>query len=467
MNNKKKFIFNVSIALIAQLISLLCNVGISLIFPKFLSVREFAFWQLFAFYVGYVGLFHLGFNDGLYLKLGGKEFEEINKSLIKSEIATLFFIEFIIMIIISVIGILGNFEYERRFVIISTAIFLLVNNIWACLGYIFQAVDHTRWYSTAIILERIFFVFLFWGLVLLHQYDIRFLICIYIISKIISLLFCIWKARPIWKAKFVPFNQAFPYFKSALRSGVFLMLANLSGTLILGIGRYVMDVRWGIEMFGKFSFANSLTQFALVFICQFSMVMFPALRKESDVNNQLIYRKLKKWLTNVGPFLYLLYLPVYVLISWWLPQYQDSMKYMIILMPICLFDGKMNILFNTYFKVYNNEKKMFSINFFSVMCSTLFAIMGAYIWENEVLIIYGIVISIIIRSIIAEKEVDKILNVFSENECMVDVIFTITFWGIFQSNLFNITTCAVLYFGVILVGFGLIRILRRREKHDY
>ena len=49
----KEFIKNICVAFTAQGISLIASVILSLILPKFLSIEEYGYWQLFIFYIGY------------------------------------------------------------------------------------------------------------------------------------------------------------------------------------------------------------------------------------------------------------------------------------------------------------------------------------------------------------------------------------------------------------------------------
>ncbi len=447
---KKSFVNNVVIALIAQAISLLCSIAVSLVLPKFFTVVDFAYWQLFSFYIGYVGVFHFGFNDGIYLKLGGKEYEELNFGLIKSEMCVLGFVELFISILITIFACASNVEDERKVVIIAVGIYLVINNLCGCYGYIFQAVNFTRSYSLSIIIEKIVFVVLSVGLFFFHSMEVKNLIYGYISAKIIALIYCMIRGKKITTGRLTALNFALKYFINAMKSGIFLMLANLSSTLILGIGRYVMDMHWGIEAFGKFSFANSLTQFSLLFISQFSMVMFPELRRKTKENNIIIYKEIKNKITWCTPFVYLLYVPCQLLVYWWLPQYSESMRYLIILLPICLFDGKMNILFNTYLKVYKKEKRMFGINIIAVFISTLITMVGAFIFNNQSIVIYGMVIAVIIRSIIAEFTVNRLMDESIKCEWQMDLFFTLVFWLIFQS-IDYVISAAIIYILVVIV----------------
>ena len=54
----------------ANVISLLFNLLTSFLLPKYLSVDGYAAIKTFQLYVVYVGLLHLGYADGMYLKYG-------------------------------------------------------------------------------------------------------------------------------------------------------------------------------------------------------------------------------------------------------------------------------------------------------------------------------------------------------------------------------------------------------------
>lgn len=67
--NKKSLIRNLIYAFSAQGISLILSVLMSMIVPKLLGVEDYSYWQLFIFYIGYVGFSHFGLTDGIYLRL--------------------------------------------------------------------------------------------------------------------------------------------------------------------------------------------------------------------------------------------------------------------------------------------------------------------------------------------------------------------------------------------------------------
>ena len=61
---------NASYAVASNLIQLIISTLVILVLPRLIGVEEYGFWQLYLFYVSYVGFAHLGWIDGIYLKYG-------------------------------------------------------------------------------------------------------------------------------------------------------------------------------------------------------------------------------------------------------------------------------------------------------------------------------------------------------------------------------------------------------------
>ena len=78
---KKLFsiIKNFSYSLTSNLISFIISALVVLIIPRIIGVEDYGFWQLYLFYSSYIGFLHFGWNDGIYLRYGGEEYEELDK----------------------------------------------------------------------------------------------------------------------------------------------------------------------------------------------------------------------------------------------------------------------------------------------------------------------------------------------------------------------------------------------------
>lgn len=427
----KRVIHNIMIAFSAQIFSLLVSVVVSLFFPRYMTVTEYAYWQLFSFYIGYAGVFHFGLNDGVYLKIGGTEYDALDFSLYKSIGILLLIVETVISGLMMVIGFIYYSDVDRRNVVFCVAIYLILNNITAYMGYIFQATNHTKWFSMSIIVEKAVYAVAIVFFVIVGHYQYLYLILMATSAKAVALIYCGIKGEKIVSAPKKKLREVAPLCVDFAKSGIFLMLANLSSTLIIGVGRKIMDWAWGIEEFGKFSLANSMTQFILLFFCQFSMVLFPELRRKNDESNLFIYKKMKQVWELIGPAVYIMYVPVCIFIKWWLPQYETSIYYFAFLIPICYFDGKMNIIFNTYLKVLNKQRVMLFINMIAVFISCIICSVGGFVIRNEYVVVLGIVVSIVIRSILAEGYLNKIMKIKDTKDILIillEVFIMMAFW---------------------------------------
>ena len=84
MNLKKGVMY----VFIANVINLIISLFTGFVLPKYLSIETYSSIKLFQLYITYIGILHLGFSDGMYLKYGGKSVAEINKSEVLSEFKT-------------------------------------------------------------------------------------------------------------------------------------------------------------------------------------------------------------------------------------------------------------------------------------------------------------------------------------------------------------------------------------------
>ncbi len=426
-NKKSDFIKNLITAFLAQGISLLCSVLMSFILPKYIGVGEYSYWQLFIFYASYVGFFHFGFNDGIYLRLGGKKYEELDYDKIGTQLKLFTAMELFVSFMLIVVTYFTTSNPQRKFIWIMTGIYLLFANLASCLGFLFQAVNKTKIFSISIIIDRVL-VLIFIALLLIEKQDAfpPFVIT-YTISKIASLVYCAWMGRRIVFSKFRNIGESLAEMWLNLSTGIKLTIANIMSMLILGIGRIIIDNVWGIKAFGKVSLSLSLTNFFLLFIQQVSMVLFPALRRTEEGQQKKIYHKLRAYLSLFLPTAFIAYFPMKSIVGWWLPQYNESLKYFALLLPLCTFDGKMQMLCNTYLKVLRQEKKLLQFNLYAFLMSLCLGVCSGYIFHNMDCVVLSMVLSTVFRSIIAELFLAKQMEINILRPMSLEITFALVF----------------------------------------
>ena len=76
---------NIGLSIIAQIISLAVSFVMNLILPKFISEYQYALWQTYLLYIGYVGILHFGLLDGIVLRYSQYDYGELDKPRIRSQ----------------------------------------------------------------------------------------------------------------------------------------------------------------------------------------------------------------------------------------------------------------------------------------------------------------------------------------------------------------------------------------------
>lgn len=130
------------------------------------------------------------------------------------------------------------------------------------------------------------------------------------------------------------------------------------------------------------------------------------------------------------------YYPVNILISAWIPQYSESLKYMALLFPMCIFESKNSLLVNTYFKTLRKEKLIFRINLATVLLSIITTGITSFIMKNIFLSVVSIVFLIAVRGILGEVLLGKII----ENKVLPDILFEIILCLVFILAQWNINS---------------------------
>ena len=96
------------------------------------------------------------------------------------------------------------------------------------------------------------------------------------------------------------------------------------------------------------------------------------------------------------------YVPIKIFVSWWLPNYLPSVKYLCYLLPVCILDGKMQLIYSTYFKVIRKEKILMRVNVVSVVICFSLSLVGAYVIDDVIFIVAGINVAMFIRNMISK-----------------------------------------------------------------
>ena len=160
------------------------------------------------------------------------------------------------------------------------------------------------------------------------------------------------------------------------------MIATLIGTGILGVFKYFIKSDWDIIAFGKISLVLTFTNVFLRFATSVGQVLFPTLCNFSKEKLKSMFITLTKIVDIVIGLVFVLYYPVKEFMIFYLPEYAETLNYMGLLLPICIFEAKVSLIFNTYCKALREEKYLMNINIFIFILSLILCIIFSLIIKN-------------------------------------------------------------------------------------
>lgn len=421
------FFKNISFTFASNLICTLISVLVTFILPKGISVENYGYFQLYFFYVNYTGFLHFGWADGLFLRHGGDYYESLNKDVLGSQFKIYWAIEILFSLIFCLVALYLANGPQRTKVFILIGASIAFNLPKTYLQYLLQATNRIREYATLITLERIVFGLLILAIVCLGKDSFTLAISADLLGKFISLVYAIFHCRDLLTSHFVISKCVFKEILSNINVGSKLMLANIASLLIIGIVRWAIDQKWDVSTFGKISLTLSISNIMLIFVRSVSMVMLPTLRRIDGRKYASIYNDIKVLLFTLMFGGLLIYYPLNVILTIWLPNYADCLKYMAILFPLCVFEGKLSILVEMYLKTMRLEKKILVSNIATLVFSVIATFVSVFILENLTVAVMCILIIFAFRTTLGEYMLSKHLDINFYRNLFIEIVLVVIF----------------------------------------
>lgn len=455
MNNKAiSFIKNFSYTLTSNLISLIVSSIVVLIIPKLIGVEEYGFWQLYLFYSSYVGFMHFGWNDGIYLRYGGKEYEDLDKGLFFSQFLMLIVSQIVFAVILFASSAIITDDINRLFILQMVGLALIIVNTRYMLLYILQTTNRIKNYAQITMMDRIIYIILIVSFLILGIREYKLMIVADLVGKLVSLLYAMYCCKDIVFRKITSFYISFSETMENINVGIKLMFANIASMLIIGVVRFGIERSWDVATFGKLSLTLSISNMTMLFINAIGIIMFPILRRTDQIKLSDIYITMRDFLMVILLGVLIGYYPLKLMMSAWLPQYAESLMYMALVFPMFIYEGKMALLINTYLKTLRQEKMMLKVNLISLALSMVITLISTQILKDLYLAIVSIVVLLAFRAVLAEMYLSKILKISMFKDIALELELTLLF---ILSGWFINSWYAVLIYGLGYLAYLFIK----------
>lgn len=461
--NIRTILKNFSATVTANIISLIISSIVVLIVPKVLGVLEYSYWQLYVFYSAYAAFASFGWQDGVYLKYGGKEYDSLDKKIFHTQFIYLFVFEILILSIVAIIISIFMNDYRKEYILFVVCCGAFVKILRSFFNNILQATSRLSEFALITIFDRLIYLVGIIFLLLIGVRSAKLYIWMDVLGIGLSMLLSMYICKDI--ALYRGLENLTDGFKESidlLSGGFKLMVANIASMLILGIIRISIEHKWGIEAFGKVSLTISISNMMMLCINAIGLVLFPIIRRTNQDRLSQIYIILRNMLVLTFAVALIFYYPIKAFMDAWLPEYRDSLKYMALIFPMCIFECKMALLINTYLKNFRKEKQLLKINLIALLFSIVLSLLGTIVIEKIEFMMLSIIIVLGFRCIIAEVYIEKILNIDINQDILLEMILVIMFVisGWFLKNI-----CGFVAYTLVVSIYLMIRI--RSIKKDF
>lgn len=349
---------NVLMVAISNIFTILAGVLTGFVIPKIMGVTDHGYYKIFTLYISYVGLFHFGFIDGIYLLYAGKNYANIDKEKFRMFTKFLFTFQAILLVLITGTS-LFFVQYYYGFIFVFIGLSLFINNVTSYYQFVSQITYRFKELAIRNILKSLLTIVSILILFLLYKFtnigNIGYQLYIYIYTfiNLVLLLWYIYTYRDITFGKSFNIKENKQIFISIFKFGIPLLLSNLIGTLILTVDRQFVSLLFDTDTYSIYAFAYSMLNLVTTAIAAISTVMYPSLKTMPEAELEKNYSKLNGIIIVIVAICLLSYFPLCLIVEWFLPDYSSSLLIFQVIFPSLIFNTAITVVISNYYKSLN------------------------------------------------------------------------------------------------------------------
>lgn len=405
--NKNKFLKNLLSVMTSRGIMLISEILLGFVVPKILGVTGYGYLKTYSLYTAYTALLHFGFVDGILLRFAGQDYENINKKKIRT-FSTFFIKVQMIVGIILMITCMCMIPNKLRFVGIMLSINTFVINMTSYYQFISQATQRFKELSIRNILIAISKIILVCGLVVVYSSTGNYVSYKWyiILINIIELFLMLWYVvtyKEITFGEKLRLRECKDEIIDCFRNGFALTIAYQVSHLTFILDRQFVSVLYSAEIFAVYSFAYSLVAVCTKIISTLSTVLFPMLKQvREEIAIQYFSNAISMMLILSGLIL-AGYFPITCFVKWFLPEYNESLQYLRVILPALLLSCCISVLMFTFYKVINKNMIYFRISCIIFVISIINNVIAHVAFKSALAISWASTFTMMIWFVLAER----------------------------------------------------------------
>lgn len=449
LNNQSSLYYIIKV-FFSNFFKFISSLIIIFLLPNILGVENYGFYKVYLLYLSYLGIFHFGFIDGIYLKYGGIKLENLDK--VKFRTYFFFFIVFQLILFLFFTILVGLFLSGHRLIIFLFVLFNLIPiNVTTYFQFISQITFRFNEYSQRLyvlsILNLISVLFLY----MLNLTNYIYILIFSTLANIFLLTLYLYTYRDLIFGEKIKFKKFVREILELFTLGMPLLLSNLSTIMLLSIDKLFVEFFFDISSFSIYSFSYSILVLINLVVSSISTVLYPVFKKINISVLSKSYSNLNLLLNAIVFLGLFIYFPIRFLLPIFLPNYIESLSIIRIALPSLIFTSTISSLTHNLYKVHNNNKQFFWIGVIAIVSLLIFLFISYFYNPSIINLAYTTLIGMAFWYFLLHEYIKKKYSILYFRNFIISILVVLIY--LFLSDVENLILSGSLYLGFYLVFF--------------
>ena len=359
---KQRTIASIIQVTFSNITTILSGIVVGMLLPKLLSVDDYGWYKTFTLYTTYVGFCSLGIIDGIVLKHGGDDYQDMDKPLFRNYFRWYNLIHVCFMLCMIFASLFFK-DKNYRFIVFALSIYTILANFSGYFQQISQITQRFREYSmrkliySGLKIANIGLLFIW--MIIGNEPTYKVYLIVFLFSELLITGWYLYTYRDIVVGESYPLKNTYKNIFNLSRIGFPLLFANLCSTLILSLDRQFVSVLFPTDVYAKYAFAYNMLSLVTVAMSAISTVLYPTLKRTTEETMKQTYGSLIAIISFVVFGALSLYYPLCIFVEWFLPKYVESLPIFRIVFPGLALSSSISVVMHNYYKTLGKSLEYF------------------------------------------------------------------------------------------------------------
>ena len=359
MNNINVTARRIFSVLLSNAIMVFSSIIVGFIIPNIISIEGYGYYKSFTLYTTYASLLSFGLIDGIVVKYGEYDYDDLNREKFRLYFKCFAIINFLSALVIASISFLIK-DNNLSYICLVLSVNIFVINICNYYQQISQITLKIKQYSLRRILTAVFNIVAVISMYILYRfnlYSVDYKLYILMVS-FINIFLAIWY---VYTYRDISFGKSESLLSSnkeileLIRCGLPLLFANMSSTIIMNLDRQFVNIFFSKEEYAIYAFAYSMFTLITVATSAAYTVLYPTLKRLNNTSISSSYYLSSKISLIFVLFMIASYFPLTYVVRFVVPKYEASLDIFRIVFPGLAISSSVTVIMRSYYKVMNKN----------------------------------------------------------------------------------------------------------------